>query len=64
MPRYITRRAWWDDEDGSNPGFSAIELRGMQIAVEDDQPEKTGLLDQHGDPLYRVRERIKTGFVP
>ncbi len=29
---------------------------------EDDRPEKTGLLDASGTPLYRVRERMKIGF--
>lgn len=29
---------------------------------EDDTPQPTGLLDEHGNELYRVPERIQMGF--
>jgi len=29
----------------------------------DDEPEKTGLLNSDGTPLYRVRDRIKMGYL-
>ena len=32
------------------------------VYEKDDRPEKTGLLDQHGTPLFRVRDRIPFGF--
>lgn len=34
----------------------------MQV-IENDDLEDTGILDSNGNPLYRARERVKTGFV-
>lgn len=62
--KIIDRRAYWDDEAGDDPRFLPLELKGLTVMAEDDAPEKTGLLDQHGNPIYRVREHIKAGFVP
>lgn len=33
------------------------------IYEQEDKPEETGLLDANGTPLYRVRDKIKMGFV-
>lgn len=40
------------------------EIIPMTITVheEDETHEDTGLLDQHGNPLVRVREKRKIGF--
>ncbi len=32
------------------------------VYVHDDEPQKTGLLDQYGRPLYRMPERNPIGF--
>lgn len=48
-------KCWWQEE----PVYETTR----QVIVEDDVPVQTGLLDQYGDPLYRVRERIPFGFV-
>ena len=54
MIRYTTRpRAAWDDE---------VSETARQLIEQEDAPEKTGLLDQHGRPLYRVRESVPFGF--
>jgi hypothetical protein len=29
----------------------------------DDKPEETGLFDMHGTPLYRIKDKLKMGFV-
>jgi hypothetical protein len=34
----------------------------MDVLVEDDQPEDTGLLDTDGNPILRASERIPMGF--
>ena len=40
------------------------EVEHMTITVmeEDDDPEPTGLLDQHGNPLYRHKAKRPIGF--
>jgi hypothetical protein len=30
----------------------------------DKSPQKTGLVDQHGTPIYRVRDYVPFGFHP
>lgn len=55
---YVTKpRSWWSDE----PALADVSTR--TVIMDDDEPERTGLLDQHGTPIYRVRERIPFGFV-
>ncbi len=54
--RYVIRSDWDDD-----PHVSDVSSR--EVIVADDAPVKTGLLDAQGRPLYRVRERIRIGFV-
>lgn len=34
----------------------------LDVLEADDTPQKTGLLDANGTPLYRVRERVAFGF--
>jgi hypothetical protein len=34
----------------------------MDMLVEDDQPEDTGLLDADGNPIFCASERIPMGF--
>ena len=38
-------------------------LIARDVIVVDDEPIKTGLLDQNGTPIYRTSDRIKLGFV-
>lgn len=47
-----------DEVTGDESGDTARE-----VIIDDGEPVATGLLDQHGNPLYRVVERIKIGFV-
>ncbi len=59
--RYVTRPkgyTYWDEDER---GFADVSSR--TILLDDDEPVKTGLLDASGTPLYRVRERIRFGFV-
>ncbi len=47
-----------DDEDDYEPSLTARTVHEI-----DDDAEFTGLLDAQGNPLYRVPERCKMGFV-
>ena len=55
--RYVTRAL-----------FAAIDSAGEFVATANEvhepepDPQRTGLLDQYGNPLYRVVERHKMGF--
>lgn len=60
MPlRYTTRpKTYWDadlEEEIASPVT-------MMIHEDDETCEDTGLLDKHGNPLYRVGERNAIGF--
>ena len=46
-----------EDEDDFEPSLTARTVH------ETDDAEFTGLLDARGNPLYRVPERCKMGFV-
>ena len=35
----------------------------MTIYERDEQPEDTGLLDQHGTPLYRMPDKRRVGYL-
>lgn len=58
--RYVTKRPragyeaeygeFWDD------------AHGVTVFEADDGPQETGLLDAHGNPLYRLVERRPIGF--
>ena len=53
--RYVTRpRASYDDD--------RIWPEQVTVHVPDEQPVKTGLVDQHGHDIYRVPERNPIGF--
>ncbi len=45
----------WEDQ----PPIAAAST----VYEQDDRPEETGLVDAHGVPLYRVRDKIKMGFL-
>lgn len=49
--------ARWFAEDES------LRLNSMTVHEESDA-EFTGILDRHGNRLYRVKEKIKMGFGP
>ena len=34
----------------------------MTVLHDDDEPQRTGLIDQHGVPIYRVPTRRPVGF--
>ena len=55
--RYTTRAAFVVDH-----GDDEFSATADQIIVDEDL-QQTGLVDQNGVPLYRVRERVKFGFV-
>lgn len=38
-------------------------VQATTVYEPDDRPEETGLLDATGTPLYRVRDKIKMGFL-
>jgi hypothetical protein len=60
MPRYTTFRPcarWSSDLEEEIAGPDTITV------IEDDgEPQHTGLLDQHGNPLYRVKNRQPCGY--
>jgi hypothetical protein len=59
MTRYVAipNKAQWDIWDRP-----ATAQTTMTVYVSDDEPEKTGLLDPTGTPLYRVRDRQRMGY--
>lgn len=61
LTRYIARRtpprAWTDDSP-----WTTSQRPTLTVYEVDDAPTDTGLLDAHGTPLYRVRERATMGF--
>ena len=56
--RYATKAAFVSEADG---GLSITA--GEIVLPEDGEPKKTGLLDQCGEPIYRMREAVPFGFV-
>ena len=61
MIRYVAikrpRADWFEEERPVTVQTS------MTVYESDDAPEDTGLLDVTGTKLYRVRDKIKVGFV-
>ena len=55
-PRYVTKA--WQDEGGAGWGSRPTET----VFEADCDPVNTGILDQHGTPLFRVDERGRLGF--
>lgn len=51
-------RADYYEEDW---GYAKVHLPRLS-AIEDDTPRETGLLDRHGNPIYRMPTRGKVGF--
>lgn len=60
--RYVRRArgAFISFDDDGRISATAEDI----ILPDDERPQQTGLFDANGTPLYRVRERIKFGFVP
>lgn len=62
--KYITAtkssHAWWDDLWQLDSGAGG--LKGVQIYEEDGYPQATGLLDEKGNELFRVKEKPPIGF--
>lgn len=52
-----TRAYYQDDFEGSATADEVIDL-GNATDID------TGLVDHSGNPIYRVRETVKFGFVP
>ena len=57
MSRYSTRAVF------SDPHYGTIPIDTILAIHEDHVPVKTGLLDQHGVPIYRLPASIHAGFV-
>ena len=48
---------------GERSGCPALEARTISVIVEEEnRPVDTGLVDEFGVSIYRVRERVKVGF--
>lgn len=62
MTRYVPRA---HRPRACDPDWSEFaQPRTMDVIVpDDDEPRDTGLLDQHGVPLFRVPERVRCGFI-
>ncbi len=62
--KYVTRspaqRAWWDDLYHLDP--RSLGLDRVQILETLHDPQPTGLLDMHGNELFRVTEKHPIGF--
>ena len=56
MPRYVTRSDYYMDD------HQMLSLGSITVH-EDRDPVPTGLLDSHGDPIYRAPESVRCGFV-
>ena len=62
--KYVTRspaqRAWWDHLyhlDPRSTGIDPVEVLEMSY-----DPQPTGLLDVHGNELFRMTEKRPIGF--
>lgn len=60
--RYVTRprSVFVMIDEFGDQSMTADEV----FCAEDDSPQPTGLLDQHGNPIFRTTDRIKLGFLP
>lgn len=61
MTRYIAipQRPKASDDWEDRPPVAAATT----VYEREEEPEKTGLLDVNGTPLYRVKDKIKMGFL-
>jgi hypothetical protein len=57
VSRYITKPSAYYDEDDYPSGRQTCEVHEA-----DKSPTWTGLLDQHGNKIYRHPQRIRMGF--
>ena len=59
MPRYTSRPRsdWWDDD------WTADRQPTTVTVHEEDDPVNTGILDKDGNPIYRMPEKGKLGYV-
>ncbi len=55
-----TQRAWWDDLYHLDPRSTGIDR--VQVLETSYDPQPTGLLDGHGNELFRVTEKRPIGF--
>ena len=62
--KYLTlspaQRAWWDDLYRLDPRSTGIDQ--VQVLETSYDPQPTGLLDVHGNELFRVTEKRPIGF--
>jgi hypothetical protein len=58
MTRYVSIRGVFVDNSDERPVLTADT-----VFEADDSPQKTGLLDVNGTPIFRVKERATMGFV-
>ena len=58
--KYAAQRAWWDDLYHLDP--RSFGLDRVQVLETSDEPQPTGLLDVHGNELFRVTEKRPIGF--
>jgi len=57
MYKYVPRNATIVGEYGE------LSMTADTLVEQEDQPTHSGLFDQFGRPLYRVRDKIRFGFV-
>jgi hypothetical protein len=62
--KYVTlspaQRAWWDDLYHLDPRSTGIDR--VEVLETSYDPQPTGLLDVHGNELFRVTEKRPIGF--
>ena len=62
--KYVTRsnaqRAWWDDLYHLAPRWPSVDR--VTVHETPDDPQPTGLLDAHGNELFRMTEKRPIGF--
>jgi hypothetical protein len=58
MNLYVSIRSIFVDHTDQEPALTADT-----VFEADDSPQKTGLLDVNGTPIFRVKERATMGFV-
>ena len=62
--KYVTlsraQRAWWDDLYHLDSRLSSVDRVIVHETLDDPQP--TGLLDAHGNELFRMPEKRPIGF--
>jgi len=62
--KYLTlspaQRAWWDDLYHLDPRSSGIDR--VQVFETSYDPQPTGLLDAHGNELFRLTKKRPIGF--